>query len=305
MKTKIVSIVISSFALTLGIVAICLVAPRRGELSFDYMGVIVGILSLLVTVLIGWNIATVLNFKDEWARFNHSFEVKRKEVEALMTSHMKMIDENINRSSAYTDFLQGEVYTARERYISAFNMYLAALWKFHLIGDKKQVEREKGQIGTLIRTIRANQGKVVRDYDLHGDTIYEKSLSYIKERMVGDNINSAISLFFLLIDKASVSISFGDRKFLLFDADTYVKEREHAVYMILSHQDGKYVHKGRVFTDYKQFDNAIMKDLDKSYSHFAVMEYSYAPTEDELKVFIQTYPEGKLNGEILYQLVCN
>ena len=108
-----------------------------------------------------------------------------------------------------------------------------------------------------------------------------------------------------LVEVVTKGLFSGYRKFLLFDADTYVKEREHAVYMILSHQDGKYVHKGRVFTDYKQFDNAIMKDLDKSYSHFAVMEYSYAPTEDELKVFIQTYPEGKLNGEILYQLVCN
>lgn len=304
MKTRIISILISSLALICSVVALCFVAPRSWELSFDYIGVIVGILSLLVTVLIGWNIATALNLKEEWTQFKKASEDNRKEMEDLMFTHSNRIDEGMNRSSAYTDYLQGEVYTARERYISAFNMYLAALWKFHLIGDQKQVEHEKGQIGALIRTIRAEQGKVVRDYDLYKDSIYERSLSYIKDRMACDDINGTITLFKELIDRATVSISFGDKKFLLFDSDTLVKEREHAVYMILSQEKGEYVHNRRVFTDYKQFDNAIMKDIDKTYSHFAVMECSYVPTDDELKTFIQTYPKGKVNGEILYPLVC-
>ena len=179
MKTKIISVLISSLAIIYSIVALCLVVPRSRELSFDYIGVIVGILSLLVTVLIGWNIATALNLKEEWAQFKKASDDNRKEMEDLMTTHSNRIDEDMNRSSAYADYLQGEVYTARERYISAFKMYLAALWKFHLIGDQKQVEHEKRQIGALISTIRAEQGKVIRDYDLYGDSIYERSLGYI------------------------------------------------------------------------------------------------------------------------------
>lgn len=37
----------------------------RTELQFDYIGVVVGILSLLVTLLIGWNIFYALELKKE------------------------------------------------------------------------------------------------------------------------------------------------------------------------------------------------------------------------------------------------
>lgn len=48
-------------------VILCFYAPRviNGEsLGFDYIGVIVGILSLLVTVLLGWNIFQLMDLKD-------------------------------------------------------------------------------------------------------------------------------------------------------------------------------------------------------------------------------------------------
>lgn len=53
--------------LALSIVAIifciCRIFPRTYNLGIDYIGIIVGILSLLVTILIGWNIYTVLDIK--------------------------------------------------------------------------------------------------------------------------------------------------------------------------------------------------------------------------------------------------
>lgn len=47
-------------ALAVGVAAIIIACPRKEELGFDYTGVIVGILSLLVTALIGWNIYKTL-----------------------------------------------------------------------------------------------------------------------------------------------------------------------------------------------------------------------------------------------------
>ena len=44
---------LSIVAMTIAIIATCIAAYRTPELGFDYQGVIVGILSLLVTVLIG------------------------------------------------------------------------------------------------------------------------------------------------------------------------------------------------------------------------------------------------------------
>lgn len=51
---------ISIAALAVGVAAIIIACPRKEEFGIDYMGVIVGILSLLVTVLIGWNIYKTL-----------------------------------------------------------------------------------------------------------------------------------------------------------------------------------------------------------------------------------------------------
>jgi hypothetical protein len=40
----------------------------------DYIGVIVGILSLLVTVLIGWNIYIALDIKKEWEKYKKDID---------------------------------------------------------------------------------------------------------------------------------------------------------------------------------------------------------------------------------------
>lgn len=47
---------ISVVSLLLSVIAVCVAVWRSPELSFDYQGVIVGVLSLLVTVLVGFQI---------------------------------------------------------------------------------------------------------------------------------------------------------------------------------------------------------------------------------------------------------
>lgn len=51
--------------LAINIICICRMFPRSSNLSIDYLGLIVGILGLLVTVLIGWNIFYALELKKD------------------------------------------------------------------------------------------------------------------------------------------------------------------------------------------------------------------------------------------------
>ena len=72
---------LSIVAMTIAIIATCIAAYRTPELGFDYQGVIVGILSLLVTVLIGWNIYTFIDIKgtsQKIDKFRAEFEGKIK-----------------------------------------------------------------------------------------------------------------------------------------------------------------------------------------------------------------------------------
>lgn len=56
---------VSIFALLLSIIAICRSFYRTVELGFDYMGVIVGSLAILVTFLVGWNIYSAIDAKEK------------------------------------------------------------------------------------------------------------------------------------------------------------------------------------------------------------------------------------------------
>lgn len=74
-------------AIICSVVAICVSLPSAPELGIDYIGVIVGILSLLVTMLIGWQIYNVITIdkkiRDEVNKTKSSFI---KEIEVIKDS---------------------------------------------------------------------------------------------------------------------------------------------------------------------------------------------------------------------------
>lgn len=75
---------LSIAAIICSVVAICVSLPSAPELGMDYIGVIVGILSLLVTMLIGWQIYNAIviekKIKDEVKLVEKSFQ---KEIQAI------------------------------------------------------------------------------------------------------------------------------------------------------------------------------------------------------------------------------
>ena len=58
------SLFLSIMAAGLCIAALCRTYPRTADLGFDYIGVLVGILALLVTVLIGWQVFNAIQMQN-------------------------------------------------------------------------------------------------------------------------------------------------------------------------------------------------------------------------------------------------
>lgn len=54
----------SAIALAMSILAICIATYRTPTLSFDYMGVLVGMLCLITALLLAWQVFTVINQKE-------------------------------------------------------------------------------------------------------------------------------------------------------------------------------------------------------------------------------------------------
>lgn len=154
------SIWISGVAIIVSIVAVCVSNPRTTNLGFDYQGVIVGILSLLVTVLVGWQIYSVMDFNR-----------KIKEIERK--SHIiQKIHENSERINLINK-------SETEQCIS--------LIYYHLLGFSKHIPLEYEYISHAIEAIIYSS--MLKNYDLCNTTI-DVILSSITEPekiVVGDD----------------------------------------------------------------------------------------------------------------------
>lgn len=60
-----ITLILSAISIMVSVAALCRTYPHTSELGMDYQGIIVGVLALLITVLIGWQIYTTINMKEE------------------------------------------------------------------------------------------------------------------------------------------------------------------------------------------------------------------------------------------------
>lgn len=96
--------------LVCSLIALCRTFPTSP--CFDYMGIIVGVLSLLITVLMGWNIFTVIdmkNLKEETEnRVNKMFQEKIEDYSIQIREQIidTQIAENINDAIFYFQTIQ-------------------------------------------------------------------------------------------------------------------------------------------------------------------------------------------------------
>lgn len=81
-------------SLILSIISLCNSHPCTSGL--DYIGVIVGILSLLVTILIGWNIYTVIDFNKKKEELSKN--------EAVLSDLILRVNNNTTADSAALEF---------------------------------------------------------------------------------------------------------------------------------------------------------------------------------------------------------
>jgi len=85
-KKDIFPIILGIINFALLIPLLCMHFPRiiDSNLGFDYMGIIVGILSLLVTVLIGWNIYTIIDYQKEISKTKKELNFIKQDINTLV-----------------------------------------------------------------------------------------------------------------------------------------------------------------------------------------------------------------------------
>ena len=116
-------------AIICSVVAICVSLPSAPELGIDYIGVIVGILSLLVTMLIGWQIWNVIAIdKKIDGKVEQTSDSLTKSIDATKKEMIDYIQKANEKSQAEIMasllFLQGDTLLLKSQYESDLLRYL-------------------------------------------------------------------------------------------------------------------------------------------------------------------------------------
>lgn len=188
---------VSILSLMLSLVIIVLWSCNAGgfsAVSIDtFVGVIVALLAIIVTVAIGWQIYAAMDLRSNIAKLDE----RVKEVEMLrkrMEEQEKNMWQCYHESQHYNHIALGEIYQASQMYEESFRFYLKALE--HDLQSAKPLNLKPIMIGMRLcsKSITENitlQVKV-RDYIMETDAkIRELPLFY----MIRDDYEEIFSLF--------------------------------------------------------------------------------------------------------------
>ena len=131
--------ILLGISLTLSGISICQTCPRT-DLGFDYMGVIVGILSLLVGLLVGWNIYNALDLNK---KISDSVKKNKTMREDIRLSFLNLESKRIQTEEytmGITDFVQGFSMLGGNsdsvNYMQAYRMFVSSILHFTRCGNQ-------------------------------------------------------------------------------------------------------------------------------------------------------------------------
>lgn len=172
---------LSIAAIICSVVAICVSLPSAPELGIDYIGMIVGILSLLVTMLIGWQIWNVIaidkkidgKVKQTSDSLTESINVTKKE----MIEYIEKANEK-SQTEIMTSllFIQGDNFLFKSQFENALLRYLDVISD---IIEKPYIENYSDAINACILKAREAM-RSVNNNELKRVLKEEKKESYLK-----------------------------------------------------------------------------------------------------------------------------
>ena len=160
MKKEYLAIGFSIAAITISIIATTIATYRTPELGFDYQGVIVGILSLLTTTLIGWQIYNVIYID---SKIDKSLKRAIDDQYAIIDKRTKSAKEEAIGTSLFNVgqamFYNGFYNLALENYIKAIN----AIHCSDMENKEAHVEKCFQKIMLTISKIKAHSNEYTLD----------------------------------------------------------------------------------------------------------------------------------------------
>lgn len=156
---------LSIAAIICSIVAICVSLPSAPELGFDYIGVIVGILSFLVTLLIGWQIYNAVTIEKKIKEeIEQTSDILKKEIQQANNELHKSIDktrEDLSISGARS--MMATLYQTENTFLNVCILagdYLKAIKTLNVMLEYAIALNEYDRICDVAKTIVNSKYKI-------------------------------------------------------------------------------------------------------------------------------------------------
>lgn len=167
MKKENWSLILSGASILISIIAICMAGYRTPNLGFDYQGVIIAILSLLVTILIGWQIYNVIYVEN---RVRKSMESVIKNLDEKIESRTKSAKEEAIGTSLYN---LGLIMFYNKLYEFALDNFIKSIGAT----SKSDMEKKDAHVEQTLRAIITTIHCMEKDIDKDKYTITERTLA--------------------------------------------------------------------------------------------------------------------------------
>lgn len=274
MNTRNMSILLSTAALVISLimlVAWCAVSYQLSPLDIvTYESVIVSVLGILITLLIGWNIYTIvdvkqvrqdmLDCKDQMFRIESSFQSQSEKLTSL--------------ADAYAFMGLAEMFLTQGKYVSAYCKFLSSILCFEKAKEHNLALHECNRMYMLIRDVRRHLTQRVNDYvldyDLYNDVAYEKDIAELcLVNLEPYKVTEIRDIFQHFISLSTKYIVLNDVEFIIFDRNVDLKKRPLAIYLLI--QGNKILCKT---TDFDKYVGLLTCDLNLNHDSIAISEFS-------------------------------
>ena len=280
-KFEKLALFLSLIALVVSLAIVCVWIFSVDELSVvnsdTFMSAIIGVLGVLFTILMGWNIYSVIDvrqYKEEMNKTLEEIKKKTEEMNKKEKEYERKFKSQDDLSAAYTFYGLGEFYFGQKRYVNSYLKYTSAALYFKKAEEHGYAFHSLERINLLLRTIRRdlkeNHGSYVLDNDIYND------LNYGKDRAELHMINFSEYLemnnhetFMNYITKYSKYKTIENTDFSLYSYDANIKQRPIAIYLLM--KDNEYIF---ITMSYKEYLDTLQFNLDLNHNIVALAEFT-------------------------------
>lgn len=292
-----------SLTLMLLVIVLCFffiysVSPFTIEDETAFIGTIATIVSIPVAILMGWNIYTVIDFKESQKKFDIRIEDFKSDIvkwiekqeksqkeytDKYMESQKEYIDKYIKYNEGLIGYIQANLYDTQKHYFNSYISYIISIASFYDGERKDKATEATGNLEYMIRTIykEKDTGKsiLIRDFEgLSEDELLKEKLDYLQFTELKPRINNISNAINLLYNN-SYTLSLGKCTFTVYYSDVLVREQKFAVYVLLDN-DMKLV-ENNVFDKYIIFRMAT-QDLQTLFKYIGVHTTSSQEKAEEI-----------------------